>query len=203
LSTGTIGMLSGVLVVISVIPYALRTYQGKTKPNITSWSLWTLIGAALLVTYRSSGASDNVWPAIFGFTNPLLVTCISLWRNGAREKLTNVDWVCLVISITSLLLWYLTRNQKEMAQFALYLAILADGAAAIPTIVYAWSQPKDERPVPWLLFSLGYGVALFAITDHTFANYILPLYMFLGTFIISVPLVRYQLRHKIPLREWT
>ena len=84
-------MLSGVLVVISVIPYALRTYQGKTKPNITSWTLWTLIGAALL----------------------------------------------------------------------------------------------------------------FAITDHTFPNYILPLYMFLGTFIISVPLVRDQLRHKIPLREWT
>jgi hypothetical protein len=82
-------------------------------------------------------------------------------------------------------------------------AILADGAAAIPTIVYAWSQPKDERPVPWILFSIGYGVAVFAITDHTFANYILPLYMFLGTFIISVPLVRYHLRHKIPLKEWT
>ena len=203
MSTETIGMLSGVLVVISVIPYALRTYQGKTKPNITSWSLWTLIGAALLLTYRSSGASDNVWPAIFGFTNPLLVTGISLWRNGAREKLTKVDWVCLVVSITSLLLWYLTRNQKEMAQFALYLAILADSAAAIPTIVYAWSQPKDERPVPWLLFSIGYGVAIFAITEHTFANYVLPLYMFLGTFIISVPLIRYQLRHKIPLKEWT
>ena len=198
----TIGMISGGLVICSVIPYALRTYQGKIKPNVTSWGLWTLIGAALLLTYKSSGAADNIWPAVFGFTNPFLVTCIALWRNGKRETLTKVDWVCLTVSLISLLLWCLTRDEKGLAQFALYLAILADGAAAVPTIVYAWSQPREERPIPWVMFSIGYGVAIFAITDHTFANYILPLYMSLGTFVISVPLIRYQLRQKIPLRQW-
>src|SRR3954451_2598804 len=48
-------MISGGLVICSVIPYALRTYQGKIKPNVTSWGLWTLIGATLLLTYKSSG----------------------------------------------------------------------------------------------------------------------------------------------------
>ncbi|MEK7209134.1 MAG: hypothetical protein AAB677_02655, partial [Patescibacteria group bacterium] len=82
MSAETIGLTSGLLVVASVIPYSIRTYQGKVQPNLTSWSLWTLIGLALLLTYKSSGAEANVWPAVFGFTNPLLITIIVLRRHG-------------------------------------------------------------------------------------------------------------------------
>ena len=74
MSAQTIGLLSGSLVIISIIPYAIRVHQGKIRPVLTSWSLWSLIGLALLLTYRSAGAEDNIWPAVFGFTNPTLIT---------------------------------------------------------------------------------------------------------------------------------
>ena len=66
-----IGLLSGGLVFASILPYGYRTYQGKIRPVPTSWSLWALIGLALLLTYKSSGAVSNAWPALFGFINPL------------------------------------------------------------------------------------------------------------------------------------
>jgi hypothetical protein len=89
-----------------------------------------------------------------------------------------------------------------MSQWALYLAIVADLFVAIPTIVFVWTQPNSDRPFAWAFFAVGYGLAIFAITEHTFANYVLPLYMFFGALSITLPLVLYRRRHKVPLSEW-
>ena len=198
----TIGLISGFVVIISIIPYGLRVYQGKIMPNLTSWSLWTLIGFALLLTYKSSGAEANVWPAVFGFVNPLLITLLVLRQRGGWGKPNKVEASCLVFGLLSLGLWICVRGNKGLAQYALYLAILADACASVPTIVFVWTKPEDERPFAWCLFAIGYGLVVFAITEHTFANYILPLYMFVGALSIAVPLILHRLRQKAPLSEW-
>lgn len=202
MSAETVGLISGLLVVASIIPYSIRTYQGKIQPNLMSWSLWTLIGLALLLTYKSSGAEANVWPVVFGFTNPLLITIIILRRQSRWIKPNRFEVACLVFGLLSIGLWLGVRENKEMAQYALYLAIVADLFAAIPTIVFVWMQPNGDRPFAWALFAVGYGLAIFSITEHTFANYILPLYMFFGSLSIMLPLILYRWRHKVPMSEW-
>jgi len=86
LNATTIGLLSGALVFLSIIPYAIRTYDGKIRPVPTSWSLWSFIGLAVLLTYRSAGANANVWPAVFGFINPTLITILSNLEAGEMEE---------------------------------------------------------------------------------------------------------------------
>ncbi|MSU55441.1 MAG: hypothetical protein EXS46_02780 [Candidatus Taylorbacteria bacterium] len=202
LSEEEIGLVSGLLVVASIIPYSIRTYQGKIQPILTSWSLWTLNGLALLLTYKSSGAEANVWPAVFGFTNPLLITIIVLLRYGGWTKPNRVEIACLVFGLLSLGLWLGVRENKEMSQYALYLAIVADLFAAIPTIEFVWRQPNGDRPFAWALFAVGYGLAIFAITENTFANWVLPFYMICGSLSVAFPLALYRWRHKVPLSEW-
>lgn len=202
MSVEMIGLISGLLVIVSAIPYSIRTYQGKIQPNLTSWSLWTLIGFALLLTYKSSGAEANIWPAVFGFTNPLLITILILQRRGEWIKPNLVEITCLIFGLLSFGLWLEVRESTKLAQYALYLAIVADACAAIPTIVFVWTQPNDDRPFAWSFFAIGYGLVIFAITEHTFANYILPLYMFFGALSIALPLIIYRWRQKSPLSEW-
>jgi len=197
------GLLSGGLVVASIIPYSLRVYQGKIHPNLTSWSLWSLIGLALLLTYKSSGAEANIWPAVFGFFNPMLVTFLIVARQRGRLKKPNkVEVACLAIGLISLGMWALVHESKELSQYALYLAIAADACAAIPTVVFLSKQPDEDRPFAWSLFAIAYGLAIFAITEPTFANYILPIYMFLMALTIAFPMVSYRWKRNIPLREW-
>lgn len=198
----TIGLSSGLLVIVSIIPYAIRTYEGKIHPNLTSWSLWVLIGLALLLTYKSSGAGSNVWPAVFGFTNPLLITLLVVKKHGRWTKMNRVEIVCLILGLISLGMWAVVHDRQELAHYALYLAIVADICAAIPTLVFVWTQPDGDRPFAWGFFAIGYGLAIFAITEHTFANYVLPLYMFFVSLIVALPLALYRWKKKLPLWEW-
>ncbi len=202
MSAETIGLISGLLVVASAIPYGIRTYQQKIRPNLTSWTLWTLIGFALLLTYKSSGAKANLWPAVFGFINPLLISLVAYRRHSKWAKLNKIEIACLVFGLLSFGLWFVVRRNENLTQYALYIAILADACAAIPTIVFVWTEPNGDRPFAWGFFSIAYGLAIFAITEHTFANYVLPLYMFFGGLSITLPLILYRLREKTPLSEW-
>lgn len=196
------GHLSGGLVVLCVIPYAIRVYQNKIHPNLTSWILWVIIGLTLFLTYKSSGAGANIWPAVFGFTNPLLITIIAIRRQGKLERPNNLEIICFVFCLVSLGLWWQVHQNKDLAQYALYLAIIADACAAIPTINFVWSQPYGDRPFAWGFFGFAYGLSVFAITEYTFANFVLPTYMFFGSMLVTFPLAKYRWKNHIPLKEW-
>lgn len=203
MSAGTIGLISGILVAASAIPYSARVYQKKIHPNISSWSLWTVLGFALLLTYRSSGAEANVWPAIFGFVNPLVITTLIILRkNGEWTRPSWVEIACIIFGLLSLGLWIVVRESRELAQYALYVAIVADSCAAIPTTILVWKQPDCDRPFAWASFAIAYGLAIFAITEHTVANYALPIYMFFGAGMIALPLALFRWRKRTPLSEW-
>lgn len=196
------GIISGALVVASGVPYAVRAYQKKIRPNITSWALWSAIGLVLLLTYKSSGAQYNAWPAVFGFTNPTVIAAIAVWRRGEWEPMTKWEAMSIIGCLASLSLWWEVRGQPGLAQYALYLAMAADLCAAIPTVVFVWTTPDGDRPVPWAMFAFAYGLAVFAVTDPTFANYILPVYMFFGAMAVALPLAAYRVRARIPAAEW-
>ena len=201
MNSETIGRIAGLIVMVSIIPYAIRVFQRKIRPNLVTWSLWSLIGLALLLTYHSSGATGNIWPAVFGLSNPTIITVIALWR-GMYKKPERWELVSGAIGIASIVWWGFIHDEVSQAQFALYLAIIADACAAIPTIGFVWRNPHEDRPFAWGMFGVGYGLAIFAITDHTFANYSLPIYMFIGASWIAGILTTHRVRNRIPIIEW-
>lgn len=190
------------MVFLSIIPYAIRTYEGKIQPVPTTWLLWSFIGLAVLLTYRSSGAEANVWPAVFGFVNPVVITILSIWKGSPWKKPSRAERFCLLVGMVSLLMWIFMRRNPHLAQYALDVAIAADICAAIPTIIFVWREPDRDRPFAWVLFAVGYFLAVFAIPENTFANWILPLYMTLVALVVAFPLALHRLRRHIPLRDW-
>jgi hypothetical protein len=182
------GAISGVLVFVSAIPYLWSMFRGKTEQHPVSWTLWSIIGLSLLVTYQGSGASFwSLVPVFQAFINPVLVLCFILfkkWRN--REKVAmRLSWkaltwdekTCLILGLAALGVWVLVQGNKELAQWALYLSLVADVFAALPTILMVWRNPSADKPGAWGIFAIGYVFALPVITKPSFANYALPIYM--------------------------
>jgi hypothetical protein len=190
------------LVFLSIVPYAIRTYEGKIQPVPTTWSLWSLIGLAVLLTYRSSGAEANAWPAVFGFVNPILITILSVWRQSKWKRPTLTEQFCLFFGAGSLVMWIFMRQKPNLAQYALYVALAADICAAIPTIIFVWKEPDRDRPLAWVIFAIGYLLAVFAIQQDTLANWIVPLYMSVVALVVAFPLALYRVRRRVPLKHW-
>ncbi len=201
-ATEIIGKISGMLVLLSAVPYAWRVFQRKIKPNIIGWSLWSFIGLSLLLNYRNVGAEDNIWPAIFGFTNPLIITLLAIWRKGEKIRFSAIEYFCVFLSLTSMILWWCWLGNPNYSQYALYIAIIADTFAAIPTAIWVLKNPGEDRPFMWFVFAIGYGLAIFSVKEHNIANYSLPVYMFLMAVTITVPLIRHRLKTKIPFKSW-
>jgi len=202
-NTEFFGFLSAFLVCASIIPYAYRVWQKKITPQLVSWILWSFIGISLLLTYNSSGAESNVWPAVFGFTNPTLIVILLLWkRNNEIGKIEGLDKYCLLFGLISLASWFYFRSNPKLVQYSLYVGLVADLFAAISTIKFVWKNPIEERPFAWVCYSIGYGLGMLAITEHTIANYSLPIYMCIGSMTISLPLIIYRIKTKAPLKEW-
>jgi len=197
----TFALLSALVVLLSYPVYGWRIYRREIETNIASWSMFVLISVTFLLTYSASGAEENLivtYGPVLGTTCILLV---SLFRTK-NLSLTKTDWVCVGITISSLVAWYFTKESKELAQYALYLALLADGVAIIPTIVFLRKNPKKDRPLMWMIFSFGYFLAIFSIKDHTFANYSLPVFMVVLPAFVWWPLLKYRIANKIPLKRW-
>lgn len=202
MNTQSIGIISGVLCAAGFLPYAIRTYRKEIRPQITSWLLWALIALAILLSYKSVGATDNIWPAIVGLVGPTTITVLAVWKQGEWNSLRWYEYLCIPLCILALALWWKTQADPERAQFALYLSIVADACAAVPTIIFVWTHPDGDRPFIWLLFSVGMIISMMSITVFTWSNFIYPIYMTLGSTSVAVPLVLYRIKHKVAIQEW-
>lgn len=201
-STEIIGKISGLLVLLGAIPFAWRVFQGKIKPNIVTWILFSVIELSLLLNYGNVGAQDNIWPAVFGFVDSLIITIIVIWKNKKKIELNLLDCVCLSLGAISIALWWYWLGDLAYAKYSLFAAIIADIFAGIPTLSSDRKKPSNDRPFMWVMFAVGYSLDLFAIKEYNLANYSLPVYMSLGSLIVSIPLIAHRLKLKIPLKHW-
>ena len=198
----TFGLVSAAIVACSGAMYAVRCYQSAIRPNITSWSLWTIIGLVLLVTYRDSGAEANIWAAVIGAINPAVILAIAIYRRSVMEPLTGWEKASIILGTGALALWWHLQGQKELMLYALLLSIFADMCAVVPTYIGIIAKPESDRPGMWAMYGVGYGISAFAVTNHTFANYVLPAYMFFGALGIAAILAWHRVKRGIPVSHW-
>jgi len=196
------GVLSAVIVLASYPPYIIRVWQRKIVPNIASWIIFVLVSIAIaLSSYASSGAGVNSWVTLGPLLGCTIVLIIALIRSK-EKSLTKFDIICLILGIISIAFWMFTKQSRELVQFALYIGILADFMGILPSIKFLSKNPEKDRPALWIVFSFGYFLSMFAITEHTFANWILPVFMTLAPALVWIHLVKYRVKNKIPLKEW-
>ena len=129
------------------------------------------------------------------------ILIITLLRSN-EKSFTRFDIICLILGVLSISLWFFTKQSREMVQFALYIGILADFIGILPSMKFLTKHPEKDRPAMWVIFSLGYFFSMFAITENTFANWVLPSFMVVAPALVWIPLVKYRLKNKIPVREW-
>ncbi len=174
------------------IAYVTETVKGKVKPNRVTFLLWSIVPfIAFSAQIRQGVGLEALMTFSTGFM-PLTVFIASFVNLQAVWKVTWFDLTCGVLSLVGLMLWMITK----VGNVAIFFSIVADGLAAVPTIVKACRYPDTEIAWPWIATVVGVILTLLTISKFTFANCGFILYILVvNTLIFS--LVQFRLGEKL------
>lgn len=184
-----IGTLLGA---IGSVAYLIDTVKGKVKPNRVSFLLWSIAPfIAFFAQVKQGVGLEALMTFSTGFL-PLTVFIASFANKEAEWKLTRFDLLCGFLSVLGLILWLITR----VGNVAIFFSIVADGLAAIPTVVKAYRYPDTELAWPWLATSFGVTLTLLTLSTFTFANSSFIFYILLLNIVMYV-LVQFRVGEKL------
>jgi hypothetical protein len=167
--------------VIAALSYLIETLRGKVRPNRVSFFMWSIAPTIAFAAEIGQGVGLVSLQTLSQGILPFLVFLASFVNKKAEWKLTKFDLLCGLLSLVGLALWLITK----VGNVAIIFSIMADGLAALPTIVKVFKFPETEVPWPWFLTAMGVLLSLLTIKQWTFANYGFPLYLFITNLIIS------------------
>jgi hypothetical protein len=182
-------MLPGYFVIVGTligasgsVAYLLSTLKGKIRPNRVSFLLWSIAPIIAFFAQITQGVGlEALMTFSTGFL-PLTVFIASFINRQAKWRLTGFDLTCGILSFLGLMLWMITK----VGNIAILFSILADGLAAIPTIVKAYKFPDTEIAWPWLATVVGIILTLLTLSAFTFANCGFILYILVVNTVIFV-----------------
>lgn len=170
------------------LKYLIDTVNGKAKPNRISWFFWALAPLIAFFAEIQKGVGlQSLMTFSVGF-NPLLIFIASFFNKKSYWKLQKFDYFYGALALVGIVLWQITGE----GNIAILFSILADGFAAIPTVIKSFSEPESESTSVYLFSMLNAGITLLTIKIWNFAHWGFPAYIFLICIIIY-SLIKFKL----------
>lgn len=186
-------VIIGVLLqVVGSWSYFLDTIKGKVKPNKVTWLLWSIAPLVAFAAMIKQGVGITALATfIVGFV-PLVIFIASFFNKEAKWEIGKLDVICGILSILGLTLWLVTK----VGNIAIIFSILADGLAAIPTIVKSFHFPDTENSTIFFFGVINSIIALLALVEWNFQSYGFPLYLLFVNLILAT-LIKFKWGLKI------
>jgi hypothetical protein len=158
---------------VAAFVYIHAMFKGETKPNRVTWFMWSIAPFIATAASLSSGVSWAVVPVFMSGLSPFLILIASFLHKKAYWKLSSFDYLCGILSILALVLWYLTREPN----LAIIFAIISDATAAVPTLIKAWRNPETESAWPFIVGIFSPLTSFIVATTWMFSEIAFPIYL--------------------------
>ncbi len=183
---GAFGAAAGIIVVVAVIPYLRDIVRGEARPNVVSWSLWTVVVTITALAQVSAGASWSFLILLGSLLACLAVLSLCFLGYGYR-KFETADAICFLLACLALLFWWMTANPVV----AIFFAIAADAIAYVPTYVKVYREPESESYFYWSALVAADVLGFISVFGGTPANTLFPLsYGLLNSAVLIVAFFR-------------
>lgn len=175
----TLGYISALLMIFSVIPYSRSVLKLETKPQRMTWFIWSILIIIAFFSQLAEGASWSLFLTGGDMVAIFSVFFLSLkYGVGGFRK---IDILSLVGAGLSLLLWYITKE----ASIALFFIILSDFIGGTLTISKAWKDPQSENWIGWAICGLAGLLGAISVGEWNFILLAFPIYVCLMNSLIA------------------
>lgn len=164
-----VGIISGILQVVSIVPYVLSILRGTTRPNIVSYIIWTLVQCINIVSIITAGASWSIIQLVAVTFNTVLIIFLCLRGYGYKEY-TRLDWFCLGIALVAA--GILIFSSRPL--LALSCGIFIEITATVPTLVKTYRHPETELALAWSMMFVASILSFISTTRLDFQNLVFP-----------------------------
>jgi hypothetical protein len=178
-----LALVSVIGVIIAYYPYFRDIFQGKTKPHIYTWLIWSItMGIGVLGIIRGGGL-QGVYPLLIGLVLVSSVAILSLWYG--TKNITKSDTISLIAALVAVVIWFYLKNPYV----AVLVAGLIDAIGYYPTFRKTYFEPESETLSFWLLSVAVSSISLLANEEYNFlttfyTGIMLTMNLFLTIFII-------------------
>jgi hypothetical protein len=152
--------------------YIRSVLKRETKPHLFSWIVWSLVLLIVFLAQVSKGAGPGAWPAGFSTAVCILTALLSV-RYGDKD-ITISDWVAFAGSLATIPVWYFMHDPL----WAVVLATVIDGLAYYPTFRKSYFKPYEEHTSVYIMDSIKWVVAFFAMQDFSMTVLLYPVFCF-------------------------
>lgn len=178
--------LGSALSLFGSIHYARATLAGRATPNRVTWSLWAAAPLIGFFAQLDGGIGLPSVQTLGAGISPLIVLVASFLSHHGALRVTAFDLACGATAVVALGAWLGLGHTG----LAVLFVVLADAAAAIPTVRKAWRNPHSEHALFYPLIGIGAVITLLTITDWQpaswlFAGYVLALAATMATIIAT------------------
>jgi len=155
----TLGIVAvGGHILASVI-YNWRIFQGDLMPKSATWALWFILTALNMLTYREMTHDPAKWMPTLACAAATGVTfglCLYWKRLKWPEPW---EWFVLFMGVLAGCIWLLFRH----ATGANLIIVGATTLAFWPLYQGVWENPSVEKPLPWCIWTIVYGLMIAVI----------------------------------------
>ncbi len=169
-----LGILSLVPAVIAYYLYFKAMFANKIKPQAFSWLVWGLLAGNGFFAQIHAHGGIGTWATGLTSAASLTIFCFASYRGVT--KATSFDWTLLVLALTSLVLLIFISNKN----IALGLTMIALTAGFAMTMRKSYNRPSEESATAFLLNTIKFIPAIFALNYFSFLTLAYPLVAALG-----------------------
>jgi hypothetical protein len=166
---------------VACVSYVRAILKGEATPNRVTWFLWALVPAIAAAAQWRSGVGISTLVVLSVGLGPACIVLASFVAGTGSWRLGPFDYVCGACSLAALALWAITGDPVT----AIVLSILADAAAALPTLRKAWLAPATEDRSAYLIAFAGMVLGILSVQEATFSAYAFNAYLV----VVSLALV--------------
>lgn len=157
--------------------YIISIFQGKTKPHIYSWLIWSIVNAVVFIIQIQNWAGWWAMVLWIWFIINVSVTILSI-KYGERN-ITLTDTLSFIITLCIIPLWLIAKLELV----TIVLASMIDALSFYPTIRKSYREPGEENIFPYVASGIWYTLSILLVANINGITIFYPLFVSVINFL--------------------
>lgn len=168
------------LTVVATLPYMRKMLQGRIKPHIFTWVIWTLTTGIAAAARTAAHAGPGAWSQWAGAASCLSVV-IFAYSKG-EHNITRSDIFAFAAALTAIPAWLLTKDPLV----ATVIVTAIDLVGYYPTFRKAYYAPHHEGILTYMVGEGSHILSLAATVDYSLTTVLFPSALFTANAVLVI-----------------